>query len=79
MVPFDPRGSRSSTFHARHGVSQPQSAGFLSIDTGLMEELNRSAKDDLRTLNAQIEYLLRNALRRRRRREIDTDRDEESM
>lgn len=31
-----------------------------------MDELNRWAKDELRSLNAQIEYLLREALRRRR-------------
>ena len=31
-----------------------------------MDELNRWAKDELRSLNAQIEYLLRDALRRRR-------------
>lgn len=32
-----------------------------------MEELNRWAKDELRSLNAQIEYALREALRKRRR------------
>jgi hypothetical protein len=33
-----------------------------------MDELNRWAKDELRSLNAQIEYILRDALRQRRRR-----------
>jgi len=32
-----------------------------------MDELNRWAKDELRSLNAQIEYILRDALRRQRR------------
>ena len=39
---------------------------LLRLPPELMEELNRWAKDDLRSLNAQIEYLLREALRRRR-------------
>lgn len=37
-----------------------------------MEELNRWAKDDLRSLNAQIEFLLRESVRKRRR-EIPAD------
>jgi hypothetical protein len=36
-----------------------------------MEELNRWAKDELRSINAQIEYLLRDAVRRRRRADRD--------
>jgi len=36
-----------------------------------MEELNRWAKDELRSLNAQIEYALREALRKRRRKVDD--------
>ncbi len=47
----------------------PQRKSFLlRLPPDLMEDLNRWAKDDLRSLNAQIEYLLREALRRRRRR-----------
>ncbi len=41
---------------------------LLRLPPELMDELNRWAKDDLRSLNAQIEYLLREAVRRRRRR-----------
>ena len=33
----------------------------------MLDELNRWAKDDLRSLNAQIEFLLREALRRQRK------------
>ena len=40
---------------------------LLRLPPDLMDELNRWAKHELRSLNAQIEYLLREALRRRRR------------
>jgi len=43
---------------------------LLRLPAELMDELNRWAKDDLRSLNAQIEYLLRDSLRRRRRRAL---------
>jgi len=43
---------------------------LLRIPADLMDELNRWAKDDLRSLNAQIEYLLREAIRQRRRRAL---------
>ena len=39
---------------------------LLRIPSDLLDELARWAKDDLRSLNAQIEYVLREALRRRR-------------
>jgi hypothetical protein len=37
---------------------------LLRIDAGVLEGVQRWANDDLRSLNAQIEYLLREALRR---------------
>lgn len=40
---------------------------LLRLPPDLMEELNRWARDDLRSVNAQIEYLLVEALRRRGR------------
>lgn len=40
---------------------------LLRLPPALMDELNRWAKDELRSLNAQIEYLLREAVRRQRR------------
>ena len=41
---------------------------LLRIAPGLWEDLNAWAKDDLRSLNGQIEYLLREAVRQRRRK-----------
>jgi hypothetical protein len=40
---------------------------LLRIDAKLYDELRRLADDELRSLNGEIEYLLREALRRRRR------------
>jgi hypothetical protein len=39
---------------------------LLRLPEDLLEELNRWARDDLRSLNGQIEYLLRDAVRKRR-------------
>ena len=44
---------------------------LLRLPPQLMNELNRWAKDELRSLNAQIEYLLREALRMRQRKMSD--------
>jgi hypothetical protein len=38
-------------------------AFLLRIDPGVLEDVQRWANDDLRSLNAQIEFLLRRALR----------------
>ena len=43
---------------------------LLRVPHELMDELNRWAKDELRSLNAQIEYLLREAVRQRHRRKL---------
>jgi hypothetical protein len=40
---------------------------LLRLPPDLIKELNRWAADELRSLNAQIEYLLRDAVRKRRR------------
>ena len=40
---------------------------LLRLSPALVEEMNRWAKDDLRSLNAQIEWVLRESLRRRRK------------
>jgi hypothetical protein len=37
---------------------------LLRIDPAVLEALQRWANDDLRSLNAQIEYVLREALKR---------------
>jgi len=39
---------------------------LLRISADLLDELARWAKDDLRSLNAQIEFVLREAIRKRR-------------
>lgn len=44
---------------------------LLRLPPQLVDELNRWAKDDLRSLNAQVEYVLREAVRNRRK--VDTD------
>ncbi|MBI4877947.1 MAG: Arc family DNA-binding protein [Acidobacteria bacterium] len=40
---------------------------LLRIDAKLLDELRRLAGDEFRSLNGQIEYLLREALRQRGR------------
>jgi len=40
----------------------------LRIDPGLWNELQAWAEDDLRSVNGQIEYLLREAVRGRRKK-----------
>jgi hypothetical protein len=37
---------------------------LLRVDPALLESVKRWANDDLRSLNAQIEFVLRDALRR---------------
>ena len=41
----------------------PRKSFLLRIDPAILEALQRWANDDLRSLNGQIEFLLRNALR----------------
>jgi hypothetical protein len=42
---------------------------LLRISPDLWDELSRWAADDLRSVNGQIEFLLREAVRKQRRRE----------
>jgi hypothetical protein len=44
---------------------------LLRVDRSLLEQLQRWANDDLRSLNGQIEFLLRDALRRAGRKTDD--------
>ncbi len=44
---------------------------LLRLPPDLLDELNRWARDELRSLNAQIEYVLREAARSRRRTLVD--------
>jgi hypothetical protein len=51
---------------------------LLRLPADLLEELNRWSRDELRSLNAQIEYLLRDAVRRHRRARLDPPGDNPS-
>lgn len=44
---------------------------LLRLPPELWDELKRWADDDLRSVNAQLEFLVRDALRRRRREPSD--------
>lgn len=43
---------------------------IIRIDPALWEEIDRWAKDELRSINGQIEYLLRDAVMKRRRAKL---------
>ena len=48
---------------------------LLRLPPDLMDELTRWARDELRSVNAQIEYVLREAVRQRGRRAGGSDHD----
>lgn len=48
---------------------------LLRLPPELMDELTRWAKDEIRSINAQIEYVLRDAMRRRRKKLRDESGD----
>ena len=50
---------------------------LLRLPPELMDALNRWAADELRSLNGQIEYVLREAVRKRRRELPDEKPDRE--
>jgi hypothetical protein len=50
---------------------------LLRIDPAVLEALQRWANDDLRSLNGQIEYLLRKALADAQRRQPATPAEEQ--
>ena len=47
-------------------ASEERKAFMLRIDAALWRELDAWAQEDLRSVNGQIEYLLREAARKRR-------------
>ncbi len=51
---------------------------LLRLPPVLLEELNLWAADELRSVNAQIEYLLREAVRRQRKELPEDDAAEDS-
>jgi hypothetical protein len=50
---------------------------LLRLPPELVDEMNRWAKDDLRSLNAQIEWLLRESLRKRRKLELPEEENDD--
>lgn len=48
-------------------AEEPRKAFLLRIDPELWKELEAWAADELRSVNGQIEYLLRQAVQKRRR------------
>jgi hypothetical protein len=48
-------------------VAQPRKAFLLRLPPDLWKELEKWAADDLRSVNAQIEFLLRQAVQKHRR------------
>ncbi|MBQ8569738.1 MAG: hypothetical protein IJ446_11025 [Oscillospiraceae bacterium] len=49
----------------------------LRLSATLYDELARWAEDDFRSINGQIEYLLTECVKKRRKRLTDEDTDEE--
>ncbi|MBK8597843.1 MAG: hypothetical protein IPN83_20145 [Holophagales bacterium] len=47
--------------------AEPRKAFLLRIDPALFAELEKWAADEFRSVNGQVEYLLREAVRGRRR------------
>ncbi|RIQ15775.1 hypothetical protein, partial [Jiangella rhizosphaerae] len=56
MVSSEPDGDRSARRRERHAV-------LLRLDPAVHEALTRWARDEFRSVNAQVELVLRNALR----------------
>jgi hypothetical protein len=52
---------------------------LLRLPSDLFEELSRWSRDELRSLNAQIEYVLRDAVRRQRRAGLDGSGDRDAV
>lgn len=55
----------------------PRKAFLIRVDEKLLAELRKWANDEFRSLNGQIEFLLRDALRQRGRRSPEEDGDED--
>lgn len=49
-------------------MADPRKSILLRINPGLWEDLARWASDDLRSINGQIEFILREAVRKRTNR-----------
>lgn len=58
-------------------VADKKKAILLRIPAALADALNEWARDELRSVNGQIEYLLREAVRQRRRKTLPQSTDDE--
>jgi len=58
-------------------MSTAKKSVILRIDPALWEDLNVWAQDELRSLNGQIEYLLRDAVRKRKKGRKSQDGDDQ--
>lgn len=56
-------------------MAKPRKSFPLRMDPKLFEEIRKMAEREMRSVNAQIEYLLRDALKRRRGKQSE-DEDE---
>ena len=56
-------------------MAEGRKAFLVRLPPGLLEEIERWAADDLRSVNAQIEYLLREQVRKRRRNQPEQGED----
>ena len=54
---------------------KPRKSFLLRIDPALYEALEEWAQQELRSVNGQIEYILKDAVTRRRRRPVEDDRE----
>ena len=52
---------------------------LLRIDQGLWNDLNEWASHELRSLNGQIEYTLREAVRRRKKRKLSGKEEDDKI
>ena len=57
---------QESSSNAQEASSAKRKAFLLRLPAGLLEDLRGWAAQDLRSLNGHIEFLLRDALKRRR-------------
>ena len=56
--------------------SEDRKAFLLRIDPELWSELEAWAADELRSVNGQVEYLLRQAVQKRKRAQVAEDEEE---
>ena len=54
-------------------MAEPRKAFLLRLPPDLWAELERWAADELRSVNAQIEYLLREAAQKRKRADANRE------